>query len=164
MLQNTLGRVMTTDIPGYRNFPRMEPAFFYLIEERITPRLRKSTTIFRKPLEVGLKLAVTLRYLSTGETHTLLQCQWRFERTTICIFVPQVCKAILKEFQQEYLMCPTDPEEWKKIEDRFRNRWNVLNAVDALDGKHIAIKKENPRSQAVNILTTRATSPWYFWL
>ena len=38
-------------------------------------------------------------------------------------------------------MCPTDPEDWKKIEERFRNRWNVPHAVSALDGKHIAIKK-----------------------
>ena len=60
---------------------------------------------------------------------------------TICKFIPQVSKAILKEFQQEYLVCPTDPEDWKKIEERFRNRWNVLHAVGAVDGKHIAIKK-----------------------
>ena len=38
-------------------------------------------------------------------------------------------------------MCPTDPEDWKKIEERFRNRWNVPHAVSALDGKHIGIKK-----------------------
>ena len=38
-------------------------------------------------------------------------------------------------------MCPTDPEDWKRIEERFRNRWNVPHAVGALHGKHIAIKK-----------------------
>ena len=38
-------------------------------------------------------------------------------------------------------MYPTDPEDWKKIEERFRNRWNVPHAVSALDGNHIAIKK-----------------------
>ena len=38
-------------------------------------------------------------------------------------------------------MCPTDPEDWKKIEERFRNRWNVIHAFGALDEKHIAIKK-----------------------
>ena len=32
-----LDELITTDIPDYRNFTRMEPAFFYLIEERITP-------------------------------------------------------------------------------------------------------------------------------
>ena len=136
-----LDELITTDIPGYRNFTRMEPAFFYLIEERITPHLRKSFTNFRKPLEVGLKLAVTLRHLSTGESYTSLQYHWRVGRSTICKFVPQVYKAILKEFQQEYLVCPTDPEDWKKIEERFRNRWNVPHAAGALDGKHIAIKK-----------------------
>ena len=114
-----LDELITTDITGYRNFTRMEQAFFYLIEERITPHLRKSITNFRKPLEVGLKLAVTLRHLSTGESYTSLQYHWRVERTTICKFVPQVCKAILKEFQQEYLVCPTDPEDWKKIEERL---------------------------------------------
>ena len=125
----------------FRNLTSMEPAFFNLIEERITPSLRKSVTNFRQPLEVGLKLAVTLRHLSTGESYTSLQYHWRVGRSTICKFIPQVCKAILKEFQQEYLVCPTDPEDWKKIEQRFRNRWNVPHAVGALDGKHIAIKK-----------------------
>ena len=31
-----LDELITTDIPGYRNFTRVELAFFYLIEERIT--------------------------------------------------------------------------------------------------------------------------------
>ena len=38
------------------------------------------------------------------------------------------------------MICPTEPEEWRKIEEKFRNRWNVPNAVGALDGQHIAMK------------------------
>ena len=132
---------ITTDIPGYRNFTRMEPAFFYLINKGITPPLRKSATNFRKPLEVRLKLVLTLRHLSKGETYTSLQYHWRVGRTITCKFVPQVSNDILKEFQQEYLMCATHPEDWKKIEERFRNRWSVPHAVSAVDGKYIAIKK-----------------------
>ena len=86
-----LDELITTDIPGYRNFTRMEPAFFDLIEERITPHLRKSIINFRKPLKARLKLAFTLRHLSTRENYTLLQYHWRVGRTTICKFVPQVC-------------------------------------------------------------------------
>ena len=52
-----------------------------------------------------------------------------------------MCKAILKEFQQEHLICPTDPQEWRSIEEKFRNRWNAPHAVGALDGEHIAMKK-----------------------
>ena len=132
----------------------MEPTFFYLIEERITPHLRKLITNFRNPLEVGLKLAVTLRHLSTGESYTSLQYHWRVGRTTICKFIPQICNAILKEFQQEYLVCPTDREDRKKIEERFRNRWNLPHAVGSLDEN--TLLSRSPRSQAVNISTTRA--------
>ena len=32
-----LDELITTDIPGYRNFTRMEPAFFYLIEKNHPP-------------------------------------------------------------------------------------------------------------------------------
>ena len=136
-----LEELITTDIPGYRNFTRMEPPFFGLIEERINPHLGKSETNFRTSLPVGLKLAVTLRHLSTGESYTLLQYQRRVGRTTIVKFVPKVCKAILHEFQKDYLICPTVPGDWKSIEEKFRNRWNVLHAVGALNGKHIAIRK-----------------------
>ena len=38
-------------------------------------------------------------------------------------------------------MYPTHPEEWRTIEEKLRNRWFVPRAVDALDGKHIAMKK-----------------------
>ena len=127
---------ITTDILSYKNFIRMPPAIFDLIEERITPHVRKSSINFRKALEVGLKLAVTLRHLSTGETYTSLQYHWRVGRTTICKFVPKVCRAILREFQRKYLICPTDIEEWRNIEDRFTNRWNVPHT-----GKHIVFKK-----------------------
>ena len=135
-----LDELITSDIPGYRNFTRMEPALFYSIEDRITPHLRESITNFRQPLEVSLKLAVTLRHLSIGKLHlTAIPLEgWKIDHLQV---YPQVCKAILKEFQQEYLVCPTDPEDWKKIEQRFRNRWNVPHAVGALDGKHIATKK-----------------------
>ena len=38
--------------------------------------MKKEVINFRKPLEVGLKLAITLKYLATGETYMSLQCHW----------------------------------------------------------------------------------------
>ena len=73
--------------------------------------------------------------------YTSLQYHWRVGRNTICKFILKVCKAILEEFQEEYLICPTAPEEWRRVEEKFRNRWNVPHAAGALDVKHIAMKK-----------------------
>ena len=60
---------------------------------------------------------------------------------TGCKFVPQVCRAILAEFQDTYLHCPDSPGDWKRVEETFRTRWNVPHAVGAIDRKHIAMKK-----------------------
>ena len=75
---------------------------FHLIEECIHHHMKKSVTNFRKPLEVGLKLAITLRHLATGETYSSLQLVGHTK------FIPQV-RAILTEFQDKYLHCPDSP-------------------------------------------------------
>ena len=88
-----LDKQITTDIPSYRKFIKIPPVFFDLIKERNYNHLKKSHRNFRKPLEVGLKLIVTLSHLFTGENYSLLQYQWRVRRTTIHKFVSKVCKA-----------------------------------------------------------------------
>ena len=84
---------------------------------------------------------MTLRHLATGVTYTPLQYHWLVSRTTICKYVPQDCRAILAEFQEEYLCCPNSPEEWKKVEEKLRTRWNASHTVGAIDRKYIAMKK-----------------------
>ena len=72
------------------NYMRMQPAMFYELLQRITPRIRKSTR-YRKPLEPGLKLAITLRYLASGNSCKSLQYSFRVAHNTISLFIPEVC-------------------------------------------------------------------------
>ena len=54
---------------------------------------------------------------------------------------------ILADFQEEYLICPNTPEDWKK----FRTRWDIPHTLGALDGKHITMKKsKKPASEIYN--------------
>ena len=49
------------DQTGFENFTRISAQMFDEILQKISPAITKQTTQFRKPLEPGLKLAVTLR-------------------------------------------------------------------------------------------------------
>ena len=138
---NIMTELYSTDIPGFINFMRMTPKFFEMIKTRLEPNLARQATNYRTPISVGEKLALTIRYLATGESYTSLSCQFRVGRSTISMFLPEVCRAIQDEFTREYLRCPTTPDEWKELEREFRIMWNVPHALGALDGKHVALKK-----------------------
>ena len=58
-------------------FVRVTPAMFYELLQRISPRITKMVTRFRRPLEPGLKLAIALRYMATGNSYHSLQYSFR---------------------------------------------------------------------------------------
>ena len=65
---------------------------------------------------------------------------FRVAHNTICLFVPEVCTAIMAEYADEVFAIPTAPEEWQPIAEQFRDRWNFPHLACALDGKYIAIR------------------------
>ena len=60
----------------------------------IAPLLTKEKSHFRNPLSHGLRLAVALRYLATGESQASLSFTFRIGRSTVC--------QILATFQTKY--------------------------------------------------------------
>nr|XP_034319421.1 putative nuclease HARBI1 [Crassostrea gigas] len=117
----------------------MPPAMFYELLQRITPRIQKSER-YRRPLEPGLKLAITLRYIVTGNSYKSLQYSFRVAHNTIALFIPEVCQAIIDEYQNEVFAFPTNQEEWREVAQKFGERWNFYHTCGALDGKHVAIR------------------------
>jgi len=128
------------DVRAFKNFVRVEPAMFDELVERVGPRIWRQDTFYRKSLEPGLKMAITLRYLASGDSYHSLMYAFRVPHNTISLFIPKVCEAIQEEYSREVISCPTTPQEWKAISNHFAARWNFQHCVGALDGKHIAIK------------------------
>ena len=138
--EKLLSELLKEDGAGFRNFLRITPDLFQELVERVGPRIEKQNTFMRNALEPGLKIAITLRYLASGDSYKSLQYGFRVAHNTICIFVPEVCQAILDEFETEVAPLPKTPEEWLGIADQFGRRWNFHNTVGAIDGKHVAIR------------------------
>ena len=86
----------------------------------------KQDTRYRDSLEPGLKLAVTLRHLATGNSYVDLAYNFRVANNSISIYGPEVCQAILDEFVDELVPSPNTKEQWQLISDECKNRWNVL--------------------------------------
>ena len=78
-----MAELYVTDIPGFTNFMRMTPEFIEMIKTRLEPHLARQATNYRATISVGEKLAITIRYLATGESYISLSCQFRVGRSTI---------------------------------------------------------------------------------
>ena len=107
---------------------------------RIENAIEKQPSRWRQPLSAGLKFAVTLRYLASGDSYKSLMYSFRVSDSAISIFIPEVCQALVNELADEVVDTPVWANDWLAIEEKFRKRWNVPHALGALDGKHVRIK------------------------
>ena len=71
--ENLLQELNREDLREYKKFIRVSPELFMELVHRVGPRIAKKNTNWRPALEPGLKIAVTLRYLATGNTYKSLQ-------------------------------------------------------------------------------------------
>ena len=72
------------------NFMRMPTEMFDEILDRVGPRIAKQHTFWRVPLDLAMKLAITLRHLASGTKYRNMQFGWRIPNNTISIIVREV--------------------------------------------------------------------------
>lgn len=118
----------------------MDVQQFRQLLARLGPRIEKEDTHYRKSIPPEVRLAVTLRFLATGDSSLTLQYKLRVARNTVSEIIYHTCGAIISDMIEEFLPLPKRQEEWKEITQKFGSRWNFHNTLGALDGKHIAIR------------------------
>lgn len=71
----------------------MSLADFEFLLAKIEPMIKKQTRL-RIPIPPKIRLAITLRYLATGESYRSLHYLFKVSTPAISLIVPEVCKAI----------------------------------------------------------------------
>ena len=89
-----LMKELEQDPEHYKNYMRMDFSTFEELASKLEPLLKKCDTGMRNAIPPSEQLAVTLRFLATGESYTSLQYQFRINKGTICQIIPRVCEAI----------------------------------------------------------------------
>ena len=103
------------------------------------PKITNKTTRFRLPISSEEKLAITLRFLATGEKYKSLMYQYRVSEVSISRFVPEVCQVRIESFMEEYMSLPDSKEKWLPVTKEFEEKWQSANCVGAIDGKHVPL-------------------------
>ena len=135
-----LPELQAHDPDTFRYYLRVDYGLFQQILQRIKPHIQLQDTNWRQALEPGLRLAVTLRFMATGEAYKSMALNFRTGANSISKVVPDTCEAIIQEFMREVIVCPSTPQEWKEVAAGFGSSWNFYNTLGAIDGKHVAIQ------------------------
>ena len=91
----------------------------------------------REAIPPAERVALTLRFLATGESFHSLLFQFRISRQAISYIVEELCDAIAQVIGERFMQVPSSREDWLLISRLFNERWNFPNCLGAIDGKHI---------------------------
>uniref|UniRef100_G3MSI3 DDE Tnp4 domain-containing protein n=1 Tax=Amblyomma maculatum TaxID=34609 RepID=G3MSI3_AMBMU len=133
---NLFAKLRAGDTALFYNFVRMSPQQFDFLESLVKPLIQVQETPLRESLSSAERLAITLRFLASGNSYQSLAYSFRVGKSTISQLVPEVCIAIWKVLKPRVLRQP-DHRQLKAIADEFMWKWNFPNCVGAIDGKHI---------------------------
>ncbi len=90
---------------------------------RLGPAIAKQDTFYGKALHPGLRLTIKLTFLATVDSYHSLLYGFCVAHNTISCIVHEVCSAIIEEYQEEVIACPTMPQEWSAIANLFSQKW-----------------------------------------
>ena len=119
---------------------------------RVGPVLCRRTYCSRLRPEItpAERLALTLRYLATGNSQVSLSFNFRIGRSTVCNIPHETCSAIWQVLCNEFVKAPSTEDEWRGISAQFGQIWNFPNCIGAIDGKHVVIQAPARAGSAFN--------------
>ena len=100
--EHLMREIKEEDPKAFQIFQRLTPTVWNELYEKVAPRLQRKVTPMRDPISPGLRLAITLRFLASGDSYRTHMFGFRVADNTICGIVPETCKAIHEVLAEEY--------------------------------------------------------------
>ncbi|KAL2101787.1 hypothetical protein ACEWY4_003548 [Coilia grayii] len=85
-----------------------------------------------------------IQYLATGDSFRSISFSYRVGTATVANIVGEVSKAIWDCLVEDFMPVPTR-QDWSAIAEGFLQRWNFLNCLGSIDGKHVVIQAPPPQ-------------------
>lgn len=87
----------------FSRYFRISSEQFDMLLEKVRPKIQKRDTNMRKAILAETKLAITMRYLSSGDSYRSLMLLFRVPHNTISGIVSETCKAIYSTLATDFL-------------------------------------------------------------
>ena len=138
---NLLQEMRLNDPESHFRYLRMSRATLDELLVKVRPflRHRKYQSALRPEISPAERLAITLRYLATGNSQVSLSFNFRVGRSTLCPILRETCSVIWQVLCKEFVRAPSTEDEWIGISEQFARLWYFPNCVGAVDGKHVVI-------------------------
>lgn len=92
----------------FDNFCRMSFSDFEYLLNEIAPLITKKNTSFREAIPAKYRLALTLRFLASGDSYKSLHFLFKVSTQVISTIIPEVCIALNKVLKDQIkVMCLT---------------------------------------------------------
>ena len=118
----------------------MSPEQYDNLLRLVSPLITKQDTNLHEAIPAGERLAVTLRFLVSGESQQSLSFAYRIRKSALSRILRETCDAIFSVLKDPYLKLPSSKDDSKNIEKDFIDFWNMPHVFDAIDGRQIRIQ------------------------
>ncbi|CAH2088823.1 unnamed protein product [Euphydryas editha] len=85
-----------TELKDFKNYMRMDPIKFRQLIQLVKPLIEKTNTVMREAISPFQRLAITLRYLATGNTFEDLKFSTAISPQSLGKIVIETCEAIIQ--------------------------------------------------------------------
>ena len=119
------------------NFRMSKETFLYICN-KLSPALRRTNTVLRRPLSVERRVAVTLWCLATPTEYRTIAHLFGIARSTVCEIVHETCQCILDVLMKDYIKFPSG-DRLDRTVNEFKVKWGVPQCIGAIDGCHVPI-------------------------